>query len=167
MKSRAFTLIELLVVVLIIGILAAIALPQYRVAVMKTRFVQAMTLGNALYQAQKVYYLANNKYAEQLDDLDITMPGGQKDNSSVYSYKYDWGSCGLARNNYGEIDCSTNDGLVYAAFPSINHRYCRWFHTDSGASETLKEKVCLNVTGAQANSKETYDAAGGFSQYHF
>ena len=71
MKSRAFTLIELLVVVLIISILAAIALPQYRVAVLKARTVEAMVQLNALEKAQIVYKLANGSYATSLDDLDI------------------------------------------------------------------------------------------------
>ena len=77
MKNRAFMLIELLVVVLIIGILAAIALPQYQTAVEKSRLTEAMVIMRAIRDAQLRYYLANGTYAGQtkIADLDITIPG--------------------------------------------------------------------------------------------
>ncbi|MBO7238848.1 MAG: prepilin-type N-terminal cleavage/methylation domain-containing protein [Elusimicrobiaceae bacterium] len=87
-RKQAFTLIELLVVVLIIGILAAIALPQYQVAVMKSRLATLMPLVRAVKDAQEVYYLANNKYATSFEELDLSIPGGQEQVDETDNFVY-------------------------------------------------------------------------------
>lgn len=62
---------ELLVVVLILGLLAAIALPQYQRAIDRARMMKYVAVGQNVRRAQEVYYMANGKYAVNLQELDL------------------------------------------------------------------------------------------------
>lgn len=76
--NKGFTLFEMLVVVLIIGILAGIALPQYRHAVLKSKYTTLMDITKAVKEAQERYFLAHGVYAEHFSDLDVEVPGGEE-----------------------------------------------------------------------------------------
>ncbi len=64
--KKGFTLIELLVVVLIMGILAAVALPQYQKAVEKSRVAEAVTVLNTLQNAIDIYVLEHGTPSEDI-----------------------------------------------------------------------------------------------------
>lgn len=76
LSKKAFTLVEILVVVLIIGILAAIALPKYQVAVAKSLFTEIVQLTYNLKQQQELFYLANGNYATDCIILNADLPTG-------------------------------------------------------------------------------------------
>ena len=67
MKNRAFTLIELLIVVAIIGILAAIAVPNFMNARVRARVVRSVTNEKTLLNAYMQYALDNGRTPEHSD----------------------------------------------------------------------------------------------------
>ena len=85
-----FTLIELLVVVLIIGILAAVAVPQYQKAVRKSRAVQVKTLMRSIQRAQRLCNLARGTQTSNecalLSNLDIDIPFSCTENTQYSHY---------------------------------------------------------------------------------
>jgi type IV pilus assembly protein PilE len=68
-KQHGVTLIELIVVMIVVGVLAAIAIPSYRQYVLRTHRVEAKTALLNLLANQEKFYLQNNTYA---DDAALT-----------------------------------------------------------------------------------------------
>ena len=73
--KQGFTLIELLVVVLMFGILAAVALSLYQMAVEKSRAAEAVILSRTIADAERIYFLDIGTYAQDITLLDIDIPG--------------------------------------------------------------------------------------------
>lgn len=89
--SRGFTLIELLVAVIIIAILAAIALPRYKHAILKSKFSAVILHTKNLADAQEVFYLNNGKYTEDKEALDLSLLDARQTTvtlSNKKNYKY-------------------------------------------------------------------------------
>ncbi|MHB0997437.1 MAG: type IV pilin protein [Elusimicrobiales bacterium] len=84
--KKGFTLIELLVVVLIIGILASIAIPQYFKVVEKARVAEAMSLIASVKSAEERFLARGGTYTSDFTKLDISYPGMSAGNISTKFY---------------------------------------------------------------------------------
>ncbi len=99
-----FTLIELLAVVLIIGILTAIALPQYRKSTQRAEAMEALVNLKSIFESAKRYKSANSEAPTKLNGLDVSFYDADTENASTFNmgkftYKFDGDYISACRNN--------------------------------------------------------------------
>ena len=114
--QKGFTLIELLVVVLIIGILSAVALPQYESAMERSRSTEALTNGRTLVDSMnRALTERPNESPNHKGALDVKIGGGSwNENGTLYTttnFTYD-----ISTGEYVLITRDLGDGEYYKLY---------------------------------------------------
>jgi len=126
-SSKGFTLLELLVVVLIIGLLAAIALPQYQLSVDRSKFAGYRIMTKNLADAYWRYILTNNDAPTDLDQLDIELPSGYEKttpkSSSCAVFDDSYCCIGYPKYNFqnGHVVCGKKDNTFASVLSLVKH----------------------------------------------
>ena len=153
MNNKGFTLIELLVVVLIIGILAGVALPQYQKAVTKSRLATLKPLVESLSQATEAYKVASGESrlsSLELLDIEIPTPTGTeyKDDLQQLWIYYPWGQCILTYQDAQQyISCrNTTSHIRYVRYLTGTTEYSTQRACVALDNSTVAEEICKQET---------------------
>ena len=149
-----FTLIELLVVVLIIGILAAVAVPQYQKAVLKSRFSALMPITKTLAESNEIYYLTHGQYSQDPAELDVA---GQ---DTKYPDGTDLDMVNTDKYSYVMATRDNNFPMNYIVYQKHSTNFPDNIHCE--ASNTMAEGVCQSLGGQVLESGSLHD---GYTTY--
>lgn len=151
-----FSLIELLVVVLIIGVLAAVALPQYQAAVEKSRLSEGFVLARAVRDAEQAYYLANGAYTSDFTALDFGLPAGWEVDGATARY----GNKSIMLAVAAESNTAANSVYVYINNSTGIEFYFSGARELCFSSSEVGKKACKSMGGAE------YFTSGSTVWYH-
>lgn len=153
LHKQGFTLMEMLAAILIIGVLAAIAVPEYQTAVANSRLSTVMTNVKTIANSLELYHLSMDAYPTNgLSNLDVGISGCSVSddvyvcsNGTVYAF----GISDTEQPVGGFL--GNKQGLAYIQYlkedPTVAKRNQRECWADS--SNELANRVCLNLEGVQ------------------
>ena len=139
--KQGFTLLELLIVVLIIGILTAVALPQYKMAVGKAKLASIKNATESILQAEQRYFLTHNEYTNDLSSLDIEIP------NTI--------NCFFRTSSHNSAYCRTKILGVSVEYANSATRHWRRCIAYSRNENDTANKVCKQDTGGNAKDSSS------------
>lgn len=149
-QKRGFTLIELLVVVLIMGILAAVALPQYRVAVVKTRLGTMMPIVDGMLKSLDLYYLENGSWPSNANrDIEWTIdfPAGCSLKGAAAGFCSNGLFIDIVGSRPDVMICSPKDHIGYAKISNYASSFASSSYCLAMAEDQTAEQVCRSMGG--------------------
>ena len=113
LKKRGFTLIELMIVVAIIGILAAIAIPNFIKFQARSKQSEAKANLKSMFTAEKAYFQEKDRYSKYVFDVGFTPERGNR-----YSYDTSGGTL-VDRSAVSESVATDSTGYSVDAFKFV------------------------------------------------
>jgi type IV pilus assembly protein PilA len=171
-RQDGFTLVELMVVVAIIGLLSAVAIPNFKKYQAKAKVSEAKLQLSAAYTAQQAFFSDYNMYAHCLSYMGFD-PGPES--ASRY---YTIGFATIVAYNAAAYTSATNSGLTVTATTgcpndatvvpgstaAVSSGNASWFPAGKGAGGVIGNTVAFlpaSTHGAQATGTMTFTIGAG------